>query len=74
MLLRELATLQARIHHLKVPIRQDDGWLLRIIREWIEFSYEKLHVRELVQQFENQVKNDVRFWYGHCFADSNVCV
>jgi len=51
-LLRELATLQARIHHLKVPIRQDDGWLLRIIREWIEFAYEKLHVRELVQQFD----------------------
>lgn len=35
-----------------MPIRKDSTWLLRIIREWIEFAYEKLQVRHFVEQFD----------------------
>ena len=51
-LLRESAQLLAKIHHLNVPICKDGTWLLRVMREWIEYAYDKCHVRQLVEQFD----------------------
>lgn len=57
-LLKELAQLLAKIHHLNVPIRKNNNWLLTEMRNMLNAGYANTDVKGLVEELDlKQFKN-----------------